>query len=180
MQSPLARLIAAGLVGALAALQTAAVVAAGVGFVNMEQVFAESPQGKVVQERLAAEFGDEQRDFAMREQEIRQMQARFERDKPLMSKAQVEKSEGDIKGRIKQLEQDFAAIQEQVSKIQQEEGEKLLEPAQKAIAAVAKAKQVPAVFEINAFDPNRAGMLYFEEGSQIDLTEDVIKALNKD
>jgi outer membrane protein len=180
MQPSLARLIATGLVGALAGLQAATLAAAGVGFVNMERVFAESPQGRAVQERLAEEFGDEQRDFAVREQEIRQMQARFERDKPLMSTAQVDKTEGEIKDRIKQLEQDFSEIQKQVNKIQQEEGEKLLEPAEKAIAAVAKEKQIPAVFEINAFDPNRAGMLYFEEGSEVDLTEDVIKILNKD
>ena len=179
MQPPLARLIASGLFGIWAGLQAANVAAEGVGFVNMERVFAQSPQGKAVQARLSEQFGDEQREFAMREQEIRQMQARFERDKPLMSKAQVDKTEKEIKDRIKQLEEDFSGIQEQVSKIQQSEGEKLLEPAQKAIAAVAKEKKITAVFEINAFDPNRAGMLYFEQGSEVDLTEDVIAALKK-
>jgi Skp family chaperone for outer membrane proteins len=176
---PNARLIATGLVCALAALQAAPLAADGVGFVNMERVFAASPQGQAVQQRLAEQFGDEQQEFAVREREIRQMQARFERDKPLMSKAQVDKTEGEIKERIKQLEKDFADIQKQVTKIQQEEGEKLLEPAQKAIAAVAKEKKITAVFEINTFDPNRAGMLYFEQGSEVDLTEDVIAALKK-
>jgi Skp family chaperone for outer membrane proteins len=71
-------------------------------------------------------------------------------------------------------------VQEEVSRIQQEEGEKLLEPAQEAIAAVAKEKNISAVFEINSFDPNRAGMLYFEEGSEVDLTDAVIEALDKE
>ncbi len=180
MQPPIARVIACGLVGTLAGLQAAPLVAEGVGFVNMERVFAQSPQGQAVQQRLTEEFGDEQREFALREQEVRQMQARFERDKPLMSKAQVEKTEAEIKERIKQLEQDFAEIQKEVAEIQQEEGEKLLAPAQKAIANIAKEKQIAAVFEINTFDPNRAGMLYFEEGAEVDLTDAVIEALHQD
>jgi outer membrane protein len=174
------RTIAVGLVALGSGLGVTALAAGGVGFVNMERVFAQSPQGRVVQERLAEEFGAEQREFATREQEIRQMQARLERDKPLMSKAQLEKKENEIKALIEQFEKDFAAVQEQVAKIQQEEGEKLMEPAQEAIAAVAKEKDISAVFEINAFDPNRAGMIYFEEGADVDLTDAVIEALNKD
>jgi outer membrane protein len=175
MQPLAARLLAVGLVAAWAS----PAAAQGLGFVNMERVFAQSPQGAAVQQRLTAEFGDEQRAFATREQEIRQMQARLERDKPLMSKAQLDKQQNEIKTLIEQFEKDFAEVQEQVQKIQQEEGEKLLEPAQAAVAAVAKEKGVPAVFEINAFDPNRAGMMYFEEGAQVDLTDAVIEKLNK-
>jgi outer membrane protein len=180
MPRPPIRLIAAGLIGLGAGLGVTTLAAEGVGFVNMERVFAQSPQGRTVQERLTAEFGDEQREFATREQEIRQMQARLERDKPLMSKAQLEKKEAEIKGLIEQFEKDFQAVQEQVAKIQQEEGEKLMEPAQEAVAAVAKEQNISAVFEINAFDPNRAGMIYFEEGSEVDLTDAVIEVLNKD
>jgi outer membrane protein len=175
MQLLSVRLLAIGIAGLWAPL----LAAEGVGFVNMERVFAQSPQGRVAQQRLAEEFGDEQREFATREQEIRQMQARLERDKPLMSKAQLEKKENEITTLIEQFEKDFAEVQEEVSKIQQEEGEKLLEPAQEAIAAVAKEKNI-SVFEINSFDPNRAGMLYFEEGSEVDLTDAVIEALDKE
>lgn len=173
MQSVATRLLAFGITVAWAM----PAAAEGIGFVNMERVFAQSPQGEVVQQRLAEEFGDEQQAFAAREQEIRQMQARLERDKPLMSKAQLEKQDNEIKSLIDQFEKDFAKVQEQVQKIQQEEGEKLLEPAQEAITAVAKEKGIEAVFEINAFDPNRAGMLYFEEGAQVDLTDAVIEKL---
>jgi outer membrane protein len=175
MQSLPARLLVIG----LAATSAAPAAAGGVGFVNMERVFAQSPQGEVAQRRLQEEFGDEQRTFATREQEIRQLQARLERDKPLMSKAQLEKQEGEIKAMIEQFEKDFSAVQEQVAKIQQEEGEKLLEPAQAAIEAVAKEQGISAVFEINAFDPNRAGMLFLEQGSEVDLTDAVVKQLRQ-
>lgn len=171
-----ARLLALGLLGLLPALAAAE----GVGFVNMERVFAQSPQGRAVQERLNAEFGDEQQEFARREQEIRQMQARLERDKPLMSRAQLEKQEAEIKDLIAQFEDDFAEVQEQVAKIQQEEGQKLMEPAREAIETVAKEKGISAVFEVSTFDPNRAGMLFFEQGAEVDLTQAVIDALNQD
>lgn len=153
--------------------------AAGVGFVDMEQVFQNSPQGRAAQERVGGQFADEQREFAGREQEIRQMQARLQRDAPLMSKAQLDKKQNEIKALVEQLEKDFAGVQEQVAKIQQEEAESLMEPAQKAIAAAAKEKGVSAVFEVRTFDPNRAGMLYFEEGSEVDLTAAVVEQLNK-
>jgi outer membrane protein len=179
MQSQPARLIATGLIALWAGMCATSVAAEGIGFVNMERVFAQSPQGRAVQQRLTDEFGEEQREFATREQEIRQMQARLERDKPLMSKAQLEKQESAIKSLIEQFEKDFAAVQEQVSKIQQEEAEKLMEPAQEAIAAVANEKNISAVFEINAFDPNNAGMLYFKEGAEVDLTDAVIEAIDK-
>jgi Skp family chaperone for outer membrane proteins len=152
--------------------------AAGVGFVDMERVFQNSPQGRAVQERLDEEFAEEQREFGAREQEIRQMQARLQRDAPLMSKAQLEKRETEIKGLIEAFESDFAEIQERVAEIQQTEGEKLMEPAQEAIAAAAEAKEVSAVFEVRAFDPTRAGMLYLKEDAQVDLTDAVIELLN--
>ncbi|MBK1632016.1 hypothetical protein CKO31_14975 [Thiohalocapsa halophila] len=180
MQPLPVRLLATGLIGLFPALGAAPAAAGGVGFVDMERVFAQSPQGQAVQQRLNEEFGDEQQAFARREQEIRQMQARLERDKPLMSKAQLEKKETEIKTLIEAFEEDFAAVQEQVAKIQQEEGQKLMEPAQDAIAAVAEERDISAVFEVGTFDPNRAGMLYFEEGAEVDLTQAVIDALNAD
>ncbi len=174
------RSLASGLAALTLTLGTVPAAAEGIGFVNMERVFAQSTEGRAVQQRLNEEFGDEQREFARREQEIRQMQARLERDKPLMSQAQLEKQEAEIETRIEAFETDFAAVQEQVSKIQQEAGQKLMEPAQAAIAAIAEARNISAVFEVGTFDPGRAGMLYFEQGAEVDLTQAVIDALNKD
>lgn len=173
-QSPV-RLIAALVLGSMPLFAAAE----GVGFVDMERVFQSSPQGRAAQERISQEFAEEQREFAGREQEIRQMQARLERDAPLMSRAQLEKQESEIKALVEQLEKDFAGVQEQVAQIQQQEAESLMEPAQKAIAAAAKQKGISAVFEVRSFDPNRAGMLYLEEGAEVDLTEAVVEQLNE-
>lgn len=166
-KSVLACLLGACLLGAVvfdAAAQS-------VGFVDMERVLQESAAGKAAQAKLEAQFGDEQQAFAQREQEIRQLRAALERDKPLMSKAQVEKKEGEIKARIEQFEKDFAETQREVMKAQQQEGQKVMEPARKAVNTVAEKKKLAAVFEAG-----QAGLLYL--GDSADITDDVIKALD--
>jgi outer membrane protein len=145
--------------------------AQSIGIVSMERVLQESDSGKAVQAKLEERFGAQQQAFAEREREIRQLQAALERDKPLMSKAQVEKKEADIKSGIEAFEKDFNAVQKEVMEAQQQEGQKLIEPAREAVNEVAKQKKLGAVFEAS-----RAGLLYL--GDSADITDDVIKALN--
>jgi outer membrane protein len=166
-KSLLACLLGASLLGAVVFDASAQ----SVGFVDMERVLQESDAGKAAQAKLAEQFGDEQQAFGQREQEIRQLQAALERDKPLMSKAQVQKKEEDIKARVEQFEKDFSEIQRAVMKAQQEEGQKVLAPARTAVNSVAEKKKLAAVFEAS-----QAGLLYL--GDSADITEEVINALN--
>jgi outer membrane protein len=160
-------LLALGLAGAVSLDASAQ----SFGIVNMERVLQESQAGQEVQAKLEERFGEQQQAFAQRERDIRQLQASLERDKPLMSKAQVEKKEQEIASRIEAFEQDFQAIQKEVVQAQQSEGQKLLEPARAAVEKVAEEKKLGAVFEAN-----RAGLMYL--GESADITDSVIKALN--
>lgn len=167
MKQILSCLLALGLAGAVAMEASAQ----SIGIVSMERVLQESDSGKAVQAQLEERFGKQQQAFAEREREIRGLQAELERDKPLMSKAQVEKKEADIKSRIEAFEKDFNAVQKEVMEAQQQEGQKLIEPAREAVNEVAEKKKLGAVFEAS-----RAGLLYL--GDSADITEEVIKALN--
>jgi outer membrane protein len=167
MKRILTSLFAVGLIGGI----NLDAAAQNIGFVDMERVLQESAAGKAAQAKLEERFGKDQQAFAEREREIRQLQASLERDKPLMSKAQVEKKEADIKTRIDKFEKDFGAIQKEVAKAQQQEGQKLLEPAREAVNKVAKEKKLDAVFEAS-----RAGLMYLSDSANI--TEAVIKAMN--
>ena len=160
-------LLALGLAGAVMLDASAQ----SIGIVSMERVLQESDAGKQVQAELGERFGEKQQLFGEREREIRQLQASLERDKPLMSKAQVEKKEQDIKSRIEAFEKDFQAVQKEVAEAQQAEGQKLIEPAREAVEKVAKEKKLGAVFEAS-----RAGLMYL--GESADITDSVIKALN--
>ncbi|ESQ16000.1 MAG TPA: OmpH family outer membrane protein [Chromatiaceae bacterium] len=142
-----------------------------IGIVSMERVLQESDRGKAVQTTLEERFGEQQQAFAEREREIRQLQAALDRDKPLMSKAQVEKKEQDIKSRIEAFEKDFTEVQKEVVAAQQQEGQKLLEPAREAVNQVAEKKKLGAVFEAS-----RSGLMYL--GESADITDDVIKQMN--
>lgn len=145
--------------------------AQGVGYVDMERVLQESALGKAAQTRLEERFGTRQQPFAEEEAAIRKLQATLERDRPLMSKAQVGKAEQEIKDRITKFEADFAEIQKEIVQAQQEEGRKLLPAAREAVQSVAKQKKLTVVFEANA-----TGVMYLDEGG--DITAAVISAIN--
>lgn len=142
-----------------------------IGYVDMQRVLEESNLGKAAQANLEERFGDEQQAFAQEEAEIVQLQQSLERDRPLMSKAQVEKKEAEIKGRIEKFEQEFAKIQRQLVQAQQQEGGKILEPARNAVIAVAKKRKLGAVFEAN-----QSGVFYLDKTG--DITSEVIETLN--
>lgn len=146
-------------------------LASEIGYVDMQRVLEESALGQRAQANLQERFGEEQQAFAEEEAAIRQLQQKLERDKPLMSTAQVEKTEQEIQSRIEQFEQDFAKIQQQLVQAQQQEGQKILKPARDAVISVAKQRKIDAVFEAN-----QAGVVYLDEDG--DITEAVIKAMD--
>ncbi len=152
------------------ALSTSA-LASEIGYVDMQRVLEESALGKTAQANLQERFGEEQQAFAEEEAAIRQLQQKLERDKPLMSTAQVEKTEQEIQSRIEQFEQAFAKIQQQLARAQQQEGQKILKPARDAVISVAKQRKIDAVFEAN-----QAGIVYLDEDG--DITDAVIKAMD--
>jgi len=156
----------------LGVLLPAGAIAEGIGYVDMERVLQQSALGQAAQARLEERFGERQRPFAEEEMAIRRLQQELERDKPLMSRAQVEKREQEIKERIAKFEEDAGALQEELLKAQQQEGVKILKPAREAVVAVAQERDLTAVLE-----PSQAGILYLAEDA--DITEAVIDAMDE-
>jgi outer membrane protein len=160
-----------GLLIAIPMAISAPTLGSEIGYVDMQRVLEESQLGLTAQANLQERFGDEQQAFAEEEAAIRQLQQKLERDRPLMSTAQVEKTEQEIQSRIKQFEQDFAKIQQQLAQAQQQEGQKILKPARDAVITVAKKRKIDAIFEAN-----QAGVIYLDDGG--DITDAVIKAMD--
>lgn len=170
MRQPIARSLIV-LLTALLLSQGALAADVVIGYVDMQRVLEESKLGKAAQAALEERFGDDQQAFAQEEAEIRQLQQTLERDRPLMSEAQVEKKETEIQERIKKFEEDFAKIQRQLMQAQQEEGSKILPSARDAVNSVAKARNLGAVFEAN-----QTGLVYLDEDG--DITQAVIKEMD--
>jgi outer membrane protein len=160
-----------GILIAASAAISAPTLAREIAYVDMQRVLEESKLGKQAQANLQEQFGDEQQAFAEEEAAIRQLQQTLERDKPLMSAAQIEKTEEEIKGRIQKFEQDFQAIQRQLAQAQQQEGQKIIQPAREAVISVANKQKLGVVFEAS-----QAGIIYLDENG--DITDAVIKALD--
>ncbi|MBK1647501.1 OmpH family outer membrane protein [Rhabdochromatium marinum] len=156
----------------LALLGVASAQAADFGYVNMQRVLKESQLGRDAEARLEERFGKKTEPFAEREQSIRQLQQKLQRDKPLMSEAQVEKQETELKEKIQAFEKDFSSVQRELMQAQQEEGAKILKPADEALQAIAKKKKLSAVFEAS-----QSGILYMDP--ETDLTDAVIQYMDK-
>jgi outer membrane protein len=165
------RLLIAAVVASAAATFSLPVVATEIGYVDMQRVLEESNLGKTAQANLQERFGDDQQAFAEEEAAIRQLQQALERDRPLMSESQVEKQQEEIQGRIAKFEEDFAKIQRELIQAQQQEGQKILQPARDAVISVAKKRKLGAVFEAN-----QSGVVYLDDNG--DITEAVIEAMN--
>ena len=146
--------------------------AADMGYVNMQRVLKESQLGVDAEARLQERFGPKTEPFAEEEMAIRQLQQTYERDKALMSEAQAEKKETEIRERIQAFEQDFSAVQRELAQAQQEEAQKILKPAGEAIQAIAEKKKLSAVFEAS-----QSGILYLDPKTE--LTDEVIEMMNK-
>ncbi|NEX22763.1 OmpH family outer membrane protein [Thiorhodococcus mannitoliphagus] len=142
-----------------------------VGYVDMQRVLEESKLGQRLQEQLRKDFEPRAKELAEEELAIKQMQQELGRNKPLMSNAQVEKKEEEIKSRIESYQKEAMPVQQELMKVQQEKGREIIGPARKAVDAVAKKKKIGMVLERGL-----AGLVYIDES--LDITDSVIKQLD--
>ena len=144
-----------------------------IGYVDMQQVLDSSAMGKRAQEKLKKQFEPQGVELGKEEQTIRQLQQTLERDKPLMSKKQVDKKEADIQQRIEDFQKKAMEAQQALMKEQQKLGAAIIAPAREAVTEVAKKQKISVVLE-----GNQAGVLYLDEA--LNMTDDVIKVMDKE
>ena len=145
--------------------------ATDVGYVDMQQVIEKSKVGTKVQEQLRKDFEPKAKPIGEEEQSIREAQKTLAKEAALMSKDQVEKRQAEIKKRIDAFEKSAAPFQQELLKAQKERSREVLEPAQKAVKAVAKQKKLGMIVE-----RNQSGVVYVDES--LDITEEVIKQMD--
>lgn len=155
----------------LLAMPALAAEARPIGYVDMQLVLDKSKMGQQAQQALKEKFAGRQKELAEEEQSIRQLQQTLARDKALMSKAELEKKTAEITSRIQGFQQKATQAQQDLTQEQNKLGNRIVEPAQAIIEALAKDKQVSAIF-----DRRQSGLLYIDDG--LDLTPEVIKRLD--
>jgi outer membrane protein len=142
-----------------------------IGYVNMQVVLDKSKMGQEAQDALKQKFSGRQQKFAEEDQSIRRLQETLKRDQALMSQTELDKRKAEIQERISKLRQEAGKAQQELVQEQNKLGNAILGPTQAIITALAKEKQVSAVFE-----RRQSGLLYIDEG--LDLTAEVIRRLD--
>ena len=153
------------------ALPLAVAQATDLGYVDMQQVVEKSKVGARVQEQLRKDFEPKAKPIGAEEQAIREAQKTLAKESALKSKDQVEKRQAEIKKRIAAFEAAAAPLQQELMKAQKERGREVLEPAQKAVDAVAKQKKLGMIVE-----RSQAGVVYMDP--TLDITAEVIKQMD--
>ena len=96
-----------------------------VGVVDVAKLFEESPQAKVVQDGLRAEFGPRLQQLVAQEQAIKVRNDKYQKDGATMAADQRAKTEKDLRDSARELERKKAELQDDSNAKRQEEMNKL-------------------------------------------------------
>jgi outer membrane protein len=96
-----------------------------VGVVDVAKLFEESPQAKVVQDGLRAEFGPRLQQLVAQEQALKTRNDKYQKDLATMAADQRTKAEKDLRDSARELERKKAELQDDSNAKRQEEMNKL-------------------------------------------------------
>jgi outer membrane protein len=96
-----------------------------VGVVDIAKLFEESPQAKVVQDGLRAEFGPRLQQLVAQEQALKTRNDKYQKDLATMAADQRTKAEKDLRDSARELERKKAELQDDSNAKRQEEMNKL-------------------------------------------------------
>ena len=107
------KLMLAAAVGVLAAGGLMAQESAlKIGFVNLDALRVESPQGRAAQEALSEMFASRQRDLSAKQTELEELQTNYERDRETMGTEQLRSTERQIVALRREIQQMGQAFEE--------------------------------------------------------------------
>jgi outer membrane protein len=159
------------LVSALISLSATQVLAqeAGmrIGAVNVDKVFNESDMAKQSEARLEKDFSKRQAELRDGIQKIKQAAEKLDKDGAIMSEAERTRRQRELAEQDRELQRKQREYNEDLNQRNFEERAKIVAKANIALKQVAEQKKLDIIIQ----DPAYAS-------PKIDVTEDVIKALN--
>lgn len=141
-----------------------------VGVINSQRILAEAPQMKAASARLKQEFEKRETEVQDMENRISAMQTKYEKDAPLMTEADRARASRDLGELAKDYQRRKRELQEDFNQRRNEEYDNALAKVKKVVTQVA---------EENKFDLVLQDTSVAYSSSRIDITEKVLKALNK-
>lgn len=141
-----------------------------IGFVNPARVSADAPQAQAAREKLEKEFSARQQELVRAQKEIKELEAKLNRDAAVMKEADRTRAERDILARTRELRRMQDELREDYNIRGNEELAKLQRRIIEVIHQVAKEEQ----FDLIVGD----GVIYASE--QIDITNKVVDRLKQE
>jgi outer membrane protein len=138
-----------------------------IGVVNSEKIFKESNLAKASQSKLQAEFAKREKDLRDEAQKIKSAAEKLDKDAAVMSDADRVRKQRELADSDRELQRKQREFTEDVNQRSFEERSKIAQKANQALKAVAEQRKLDLIVQEAAYVNPR-----------IDVTEDVIKALN--
>ena len=162
---PLQRVLAIGL---LIAAGAAVADDYKIGVLNVDRVLQQAPDAKAAHDRIEQAFKARDADIARKEQEARAASAQLENDRATLSTDERTSRERAIEARTREVQRLREQFAEDLRTRQFEELDKLKERLDKVLSRYAKDHQFDLILQDAAY-----------VGRSVDITDDVIKALQQ-
>jgi outer membrane protein len=138
-----------------------------VGYINTQRITTESAPAKAAQAKLEQEFSKRQKDLADLQQSLKSMSEKFDRDAPAMSEAQRVTRQKEFAEQNRDFQRKQREFQEDLNGRRNEELQKVLDAANRAVKTVAEGEKYDLVLQEVVYSSARH-----------DITEKVLKILN--
>jgi outer membrane protein len=138
-----------------------------VGYINTQRITTESAPAKAAQAKLEQEFSKRQKDLTDLQLSLKTMSEKFERDAPAMSEAQRAARQKEFAEQNRDFQRKQREFQEDLNGRRNEELQKVLDAANRAVKQVAEGEKYDLVLQEVVYSSARH-----------DITEKVLKILN--
>ena len=139
-----------------------------IGYVSTERILRESEPAKAAEARMEAEFSQRRKDLQDFAAKIKSTAEKLDKDSPVLSETDRLKRQRELADMDQDFQRKQRAYREDVSQRMNEETSKVSERANKIIKQIAESEKYDAILQDG---------VYFSP--RIDITEKVMKALNK-
>jgi Skp family chaperone for outer membrane proteins len=144
--------------------------AAGIGVIDMQQIFTTSPEVKQINEQLKTEFADRKTKLDDMTKTLQADMQNYQKNKSVMSKTSLTDLEKKITTEQQQLQQAGIQFQKDVYAAQSEKTKAFLNKVKAVVKTVALKKDLTAVLP-------KGALLYYK--ADLDITSEVMSDLTK-
>ncbi|MCM8784982.1 MAG: OmpH family outer membrane protein [Candidatus Omnitrophica bacterium] len=141
-----------------------------IGYIDIKKVFDNYEEAKKTEANFKKEVDEAQKDLDKLEGEVKKMQEDYEKKKNMMKPEEQTKKENELKGKIQELSKKYLETKQRLDERGKTLENQIFENIKKAISEYAKKNGYSIVVDSRM-------ILYGEDA--VDLTEEIIKILNK-